>query len=1321
MPPDFPSVDRNHQISNESKALVTLRCPSTWQVDFRDGDNDFGFDIEVQVAPRGEVCHTFRAQLKGTASPSYSKDRSSLSIPLRRTTLNLYANITEPVLLVVAVVDLAENGKAELATSTVYWEWMTEELRRLRGSALAIDKSSQESVTVHVPLANELNPDLDVVPYLQTIIDEARAVEDLAALMRNTCKAISGGSDGPMQMLLSMVANNPTRLHSLFLVDDSDEASPGEGTAQFLLAEARSHLRAGKTSLAEDLIGRLDRTQFQGTPQLMAALVSLEGKIALQRMRKVDACCRFEEAYRLHPVEKHLLAQEEMRFLEAVDRDDKQAISAIERALSTVRSDDGLILLVRVQVACGNFDAASETIARIGQPKRVFPSLVLLSGQHRWTDVTIQADHALAQPNVSLLDSMGLHLIAARAFWQQALMLTSLLPDGTEAPLPGAPGLDTRAAEAAWRHAAECLRGLKELGWSPNVELIVPIAVASAAAIGRQHQALRILKEAAAERPEYLVLQENLELIAISAGDDDVALQANSRQPRVHDVLVRRACLLFQTKQYAECISTAMAVVASLDAPYRQTPLALAMGAAAAVKLARTHDADQLMAALRCNAAWAEFVYFAQFAQRNMERSEQAAPLTALRDGLVEFPTSRILASNLYANLRVDEAPAAAEAIVLSRLLRQGAALTVEESLLLISAHFTLEHWQDAEVEARAAITRFGENDRFVSMLAVAVEMQGKTGEAIDFLEQAISLGQRRFATLRNYLGLCLRLGRMDAAHDTIEKLLAVESQRDDRLELLRLDALILTQKGLNDRALTVVKELGLLVNPEIEIEEGMYLNLYMATTLRSESIPDGMAHAFWKRVEAFSIKWPESRVFRSVTIPERGLNTVDQLDDMLGGVAGESRQQLRVLEERERQVLSGEVSVPFVARPRFVLHYIGDCFTLWDVAKRSRPEDRQYHLTTALIDTTRATERVLRDIPLLDLTALLVLHDLGLFETLFSMFPRVAVPRSTIDYISFHARGIISNPGVVDAAGALLAAINQNVHHIDQPSNKGGPEGDEQQRLLYDFVQLGRLGRWAVYSDDVITQAGITAGHGNLNHMSTVDLLTLADSQGLLTPVEVSSCLEQLASWNVGITVTSRYLIAALDGALGGNRFLTASERLSCFQTHEQFAKLARALWHHQKEPQELIEHMGVILAEMLAHPRTEDESAAAIWAFWFVRVRFFPAFTSMGWNPLCYSLLIALRRLSPCNAARAVQTFFRVVEIAVGTEHMTRREHDEAIKQLGKVIGTLAGGHPLDSERFRLLVAIGLTPGTEDGDMFNGAYLRALHDASSRRRGDD
>jgi hypothetical protein len=121
---------------------------------------------------------------------------------------------------------------------------------------------------------------------------------------------------------------------------------------------------------------------------------------------------------------------------------------------------------------------------------------------------------------------------------------------------------------------------------------------------------------------------------------------------------------------------------------------------------------------------------------------------------------------------------------------------------------------------------------------------------------------------------------------------------------------------------------------------------------------------------------------------------------------------------------------------------------------------------------------------------------------------------------------------------------------------------------LLDDYRALAALGRWAIYTDDAITRIWIRADHANLNYLCTVDLLALADGQDLLTPVKIASHLEVLASWNVGITVASRYLIAALDGALDGYPYLTASERLERFYAHPPFANLARAVWHYEKGP---------------------------------------------------------------------------------------------------------------------------------------------------------
>jgi hypothetical protein len=265
---------------------------------------------------------------------------------------------------------------------------------------------------------------------------------------------------------------------------------------------------------------------------------------------------------------------------------------------------------------------------------------------------------------------------------------------------------------------------------------------------------------------------------------------------------------------------------------------------------------------------------------------------------------------------------------------------------------------------------------------------------------------------------------------------------------------------------------------------------------------------------------------------------------------------------------------------------------------------------------------------------------------------------------------------------------------------------------LLLDYEQLAGLGQWAVYTDDAITRTWIRGDHVSLNYLCTVDLLALADGQGLLTPVEVASHLEQLASWNVGITVASRYLISALDGALGESPFLPGWERLSRFHAHPPFASLARAIWHHGKQPKELIGHMGAIVAEMLARSESQQESAAAVWAFWFFRVRMAPGLNAMGQDPLCYSLLVALRQLPLGAAPRAVSTFLKVVEIVVGPDRMTRPEQKKAIGQLGKVIGRIARRDLKAGEHFRSKVATALAQGTEDGDTFNDAYLAVLRD---------
>lgn len=1305
MLPNFPLVDRNHRVSTASKQLFESRSPATWEHSEQPGSTDFGFDYSIQVAPDAEVSFTFRAQLKGTESPTLSADGKTLAMPLRRTTLNMYASCQEEVMLVVVTVRLDANGKGLPESSTVYWAWLGPELERIFGSRYVPNESEQETFAVHVPVAQQLTPETDVVPHLKRRLAEARATETLADVARRA-GVLPSGIEDPMQRLAAFASAQPLRYFGQSDVDGDDACDDELGQ---VIAQALGFVRVGQTSAAERALDDLDRAQTERVPDLKAALLSVEGKIAMQRRRRAQALQLFEQAYEEVPTERHLLPQEEVKFLNAIDAHDKVAIAAVARSLENVTSDEGLSLLVRVRVALGEFAAAHEIVSRIGTSARVMPNLVTLSGEHRWSEVRQEVTRALDADKLRLQDKVGLRLVAARACWSQAIASVAMSPNDEEMPLSGAPGLDLEAAIASWALSKACLLDLENLGWQPNVELLAPIAMASAAATGRHEEAILLMRKAASARPEYLELQENLELLAIGSGHTDVAMEANLRQPTSSAVLVRRACLQFQAQQFAESLDTALLSLSSLDMSVTQTPMALAMGAAAATRLGRGLDAARLTSALQAEPSWGEYEAFASFARQSILRAvEDSEPLAALREGLHRYPESRLLLANLFSNLSVEDDESANEIVSLARRLRAGASLSHKDSDRLILALLHLRRWDDAEREARAFVERFGENDRIHSLLAIALEMQGRTGEAMENFERALSMGKSRSTTLRNYLGLCLRLGRIQSAHETVEKLLAVESEKSERLELLRLQALLLSQLDRGDEAYAVVQTVGLLADPEVEIEEGMYVNLFMATTL-SMQLSAKDKEAIHLRIAAFSAKWPNSSLFSVMTT--EGPPSLAKLEAMLGTVlGGDPAEIMRQYRQRESDARDGRLPVPFVARPSFVFHYIGDVFTLWEYSKRSTPDERQFHLLCAFVDQPVAGDRVLRDVPLLDLTALLVLRDLNLFDQLFRLFPRIAISRTTVDYVSQQARTVFASKVARSSAQPLLDLINANLNRIDQPSlTRTGGQAVNPRVLLDDYVALSTSGKWVAYSDDAITRAWIVDEKPETPCMSTLDLFRLADQDGSMSPTEIGSHLVQLAAWNVAVTVVPRYFLATLDGALNGTNGLTAAERLDRFYAHAPFASLARALWRPDKSASDLVGHIGRLVAELLKEPLVEEDSVAALWAFWFNRLRIAPSLNAIGWDLLYCSLIVALTVAPPEIDRRLMRNMLRVAEVVLGNS-VTLERMDQVVGELGIRVGKFGNSNYGGGERLRARIALALTAGTHEGDLFENAYLSAI-----------
>ncbi|MDH4447661.1 MAG: DUF4365 domain-containing protein [Acidovorax sp.] len=1311
MTASFPIVDKNHHTSIASKHVLDYAHPATWDLTSRDGPSDYGFDLEVQVAPNNLVQYTFRIQLKGTEAPKLSADGNTLSMTLKVSTLNLYAQTADEVMLVVVKVSFLPNGKADLVNSKVYWTWVSDEIERLRGNRYEVDtEGAQREVTLHIPVSQTLTPDFDVVPYLADRLRAARAVESLTSLAQQT-RPIPGGCAEQLEQLVQNVVRHPALLTTSF---DQEEELLSEGVGK-QLAEGLAYARAGRTSLAEKVVQSIDFARLNDSPALTAWFFSLQGKVAMQRRRADDALAFFKKAHLSHPIEKHLLPVAELKFLDAVDRGESADIESVATLLGSVESDDGRSLLVRVLTSMRAYDEAQKTINKISnRAKQLQAQLVLWSSQGKWADIRTAGEAALrsnlsTDPHISA----ALHLLLSRAAWQQALSTASQLDeDAKTLPFSGLPGLDGEAATRAWHHALECLRLHKQLGWPVNIELLAPVAVAVAGATGKQIEALGLLSEAATERPEYRELQENVEILAVGAGQLKVALEANLRQPRGYAVLARRASIAFQNKDYEASLTSALKALKSPGGPTHQTPMAFALGAAAAAKLSRSADREKLLTQLKSVPSYQEYEALSEFATAAVVPGISQDPLGILRDGVSQFPNSNVLIGNLLSNLPTDDSDAAREAVSLALKLRQHMALSLADHTRLLNAHLVLEEWLDAEMETRAAIIRFGPTHSLQSMLAVALEMQGKTAQAKTALEQAIELGSGRLSTLRNYLGICLRLGRLSEARNAIQRLLASETSREERLELLRLNALVLSQLELADDAMDVVRDVGKLVNVDVETEEGMYLVLLQVVTLNQQGIARQEWDEFQQRVARFVDKWPKSTIFRAVKEPANAVQSVDELHDFLDEViGGDSRARMLEFKKRENDLRNGRLPVPYAMRPTYALHYIGDVFTLWHVGKKSSPDDAQLHLPMHASSEELATQ-VRRDVPLLDITALLVLQDLELLPVLLSLFGRIAISRRTVNYISNHSRGALVNAIARSQAMGLMKFINTNLERIDQPSSsRQSIQTITPQELVQDYIALGKEGRWVVYCDDATSRVYLTHENTRLKVFNTLALLELSDREGMLTELEIARHLAQLSQWNVGIAVSVRYLLASLTGAVDNDEQISAVERLERFRRHEPFASLARAIWHPRKDVADLVAHMAVVISEALRDERSNEDSVAALWAFWLMRCKvMFQLSLDFFQDIQPYCLILALIRLPTGAEERLVHAALTAVELSTESDRMSQGLEDQFLERLGMTLAAMGIKNSTSVEDARSRLATVLPRGTHRGDIFEAAYYASL-----------
>ena len=686
-----------------------------------------------------------------------------------------------------------------------------------------------------------------------------------------------------------------------------------------------------------------------------------------------------------------------------------------------------------------------------------------------------------------------------------------------------------------------------------------------------------------------------------------------------------------------------------------------------------------------------------------------------------------IIAKHLYHELNPANSEQATKLVELAEEVEKGQLLSLDECLLLAQALTTLHRWDALLDLSDQSVARFDTSDRLLAVGALALDKLGRTAEAHSRLQTLIRKDKPDPFALNTYINIATISGFTQEAIDSLESVLANETDKRGQLQCLQhLFSLIHVSDPLVPRLIEIAWRIGNIADQENEAEEGLFLTCMFSATLPVDAtLSDERKEEFQRRISAFTARFPNSRILRSIQIPENP--SADEILRILTDTIGIDEDKIRWRAKIQNQLEHGLIPVPYAWRPRHVLDGIPDLPTLWEVAKTSRWEHKQFHLTMAVQATgTEWKPATVADmkarVPLLDFTSLMVAHDLGLFDKLFEFFPKIAVGKATLIELQ-HLLSPMSGSPYRAKCESLLAALKSKFEQIEQP-NAEPPEEDVFAKTRWssqEVIEIAKAdSRFMIYSDDAIFR--IYAGEGTEGPLSicTLDFLNGAEEAGIMDAQTVSQHIAQLCDWRVGLVIQARYQLAVLPDALGYARNI--SDGIAILLSDEPCNTLFSGIWHIGKPFPELQGHIGVLLRDLTGNPGNSTSSIAALVGLWFSKVKLHPK------SPTPADRLIALaisqaafmdRPMDESTSQRLWSVFRSLIEFAHGAR-MDDRLYEESILSLAKLAVEIDQSYGLKGDRSIVeRLRMGLTDGTSDYEKFSQGISNAMVSLAQQQQG--
>jgi len=1272
----LPKQSEAQRIGKAAVKCFTANIPDSWNETSMSGDNDYGFDFTVQVTEDSQVAHLFRLQLKGTENPNFIDNNTVLSIALKASTVRLYQRVTEPIMLVVAVLKKGEKAK----DCPLYYVWIHEELKRVDIEGVPDD---QDSLTLNVPLANILDDELDVLPVLneERILAQFGPKFDAMLSQHNNGMPTSDKRKSLDNILRNIEASKSDLLQ--VLIEEPTEGWPQakEGTFQYRLNVALNHLRVGNTEDAATVLE--DRSILDGaTPIQQADYYNAVGKLHSYRFELNEARDAFWKACELSGnLTKHIHSWAENELRVRI-----RQIGNIDFAdvLLLVKGDDDSSKAMRSRLlsASGKNDAALEIAKEILGKEGIVARVIIYITQGDYENALLNCEAGLQNTGNPENIKRLFHIFKARAKFNLAMGGEIATKHSNRIPASGLPETDLNTLYEAWESIQAAVASLKSTGWFANAEYIVDIWSAVATVLDKAQEVQPLLVEASIKQPKNEAIQAELEQMSIFVGDWNQALKASYKQTETPDLILKRIIILYLNGKHNECAALYQEKVNDSYASCEGYGSATMHAILSANQVLRTDLVSAFRQKLESNTSQVARLALTDYhlAKANNRLDTDVAFLKLL-DTYEKFGKPFDLALTLVMGINADNESNSSLILSLAEEISKSCLLPADVVIQKCQALITLSRWDDVIVCTSQALKQYKNNDRFVAIEALALDRLGKSNEALKQLRALVENGSNDDVALNTYLNIVLRCGYYEESVSLLERLIAgMPKGSNIQIHPLKLLFRLTHLKDpASDRLAEIAWRIGDLTDPNDVTSEGLFIIMMRTAVPIKEDHP--RLQEYINREEKYFERFPNSPIIRSFEIPKAA--TGHEFLSMLNRLVGPAQNKLPVREKAMRDLERGEAPIPYAFRPNEFVVGIHDLLSFWMRTKISKPHEKQFHINMTPPGWVCVDPDVLiKSRPILDLPTILILYDLSLLELIFEIFPTIAIGQATLGYLA-NLINPLAGSYLIDLCKGVQTVLKTYSNQIEQPRGKVPEEESPRARHWHaeEIKELITNAQYALYSDDVLFRYYCDISDTSPQPICTLDVLNALEHFGKISTLNASKAVSRLCSWHFGLIVNVRYQAAILPDDLGTARSI--SEGFDILHNNTEVKAIFNEIWDFTKSLPDLIGHASSVM-KLLILNGSSVISIGALMSFWFTKIKLHPKLSISPLEILALVTVSATNGIS-INDRNSLGRLWSIYIDLVEFEFQSRMEKSielEAIKLAAKYAVEFDKAHKLSDE---------------------------------------